>query len=267
MKHATLSIRQPFAQLVVNGAKRYECRTWSTPYRGRLWIHASSKRPGRDIADLVDGDEYLTAGCFHSGWFTAQHLKTLARSAIIGSVELVDVLPSREIVHRLSVFDQAMCGSIGGNDFLWELADPQLIDPVSDVDGKLNLWPLPTNVAERVQAAAHLLPAGPRAWSFEDIQDDWFAGFWRRRFTGAAAAIPGTDTESPREFWRALGAWLEGLGARSAKDEVTDADSVVRALIPHGRRTRQRVVEEALQLIESELDADLAERTVTAIAR
>lgn len=37
----TLSVKQPWASLIVCGAKDVENRTWTTPYRGRLLIHAS----------------------------------------------------------------------------------------------------------------------------------------------------------------------------------------------------------------------------------
>jgi hypothetical protein len=36
-----LSLRQPWAHLVVSGSKNIENRTWSTPYRGPFLIHAS----------------------------------------------------------------------------------------------------------------------------------------------------------------------------------------------------------------------------------
>jgi hypothetical protein len=36
-----LSIRQPWAHLIVHGPKRIENRPWTTPYRGRFYIHAS----------------------------------------------------------------------------------------------------------------------------------------------------------------------------------------------------------------------------------
>ena len=34
-----LSIRQPWAELIVTGKKTIEIRSWSTEYRGLLWIH------------------------------------------------------------------------------------------------------------------------------------------------------------------------------------------------------------------------------------
>lgn len=47
-----LSIRQPWAWLIVNGHKDVENRTWDSYYRGPLLIHASSAK---------NGDEYMAA--------------------------------------------------------------------------------------------------------------------------------------------------------------------------------------------------------------
>ena len=38
-----LSIRQPWAWLIVNGYKDIENRTWSTDFRGRVYVHAGRK--------------------------------------------------------------------------------------------------------------------------------------------------------------------------------------------------------------------------------
>ena len=38
-----LSVRQPWAHLIVTGIKRVENRFWETPYRGPLLIHAASR--------------------------------------------------------------------------------------------------------------------------------------------------------------------------------------------------------------------------------
>lgn len=40
-----ISIRQPWAWLIVNGFKDIENRTWDTKYRGPVLIHASSRKP------------------------------------------------------------------------------------------------------------------------------------------------------------------------------------------------------------------------------
>ena len=38
-----LSIRQPWAWLMVNGLKDIENRTWRTQFRGRIYVHASKR--------------------------------------------------------------------------------------------------------------------------------------------------------------------------------------------------------------------------------
>lgn len=38
-----LSVRQPFAHMLVRGYKIVECRSWTTNYRGPIYIHASMK--------------------------------------------------------------------------------------------------------------------------------------------------------------------------------------------------------------------------------
>jgi hypothetical protein len=42
-----LSIRQPWAWLIVNGYKDIENRSWPTPFRGRVLIHAGKKHDGK----------------------------------------------------------------------------------------------------------------------------------------------------------------------------------------------------------------------------
>src|SRR5262245_647752 len=39
-----LSIQQPWAWAIATGRKKVENRTWNTPYRGTVYIHASSNR-------------------------------------------------------------------------------------------------------------------------------------------------------------------------------------------------------------------------------
>lgn len=69
-----LSIKQPWAALIVHGRKTIEVRRWPTPRRGRILIHASSVPDQRDEAwKHIDGTLSATAQL---------------RGGIIGSVEL-----------------------------------------------------------------------------------------------------------------------------------------------------------------------------------
>jgi len=47
-----LSIRQPWAHLIVAGIKQIENRTWTTRYRGPLLIHAGQLWHDETIADI-----------------------------------------------------------------------------------------------------------------------------------------------------------------------------------------------------------------------
>lgn len=39
----TISIKQPWASLIVEGVKDIENRTWRTKFRGRVLVHAGAK--------------------------------------------------------------------------------------------------------------------------------------------------------------------------------------------------------------------------------
>jgi ASCH domain-containing protein len=75
-----VSVRQPYAWLIVHGHKDIENRTWSTKYRGPLLIHASLK--------LHDNPPELPDALRDE---IAPHLN---RGGIIGRVDLVDVVTS-----------------------------------------------------------------------------------------------------------------------------------------------------------------------------
>ena len=80
-----LSIRQPWAHLIIQHGKDIENRTWRTHYRGRFLVHA---------AKGMTRKEYDAAKAWASGCGTVEFpaFKDLKRVGVIGSVELVDVL-------------------------------------------------------------------------------------------------------------------------------------------------------------------------------
>jgi hypothetical protein len=76
-----LSIRQPWAWLIVHGFKPIENRTWTTDYRGNLLIHAASK-PDRVTQKTI-------RDCYGIILPPARELRL---GGIIGEAELVDVV-------------------------------------------------------------------------------------------------------------------------------------------------------------------------------
>jgi hypothetical protein len=69
-----LSVRQPWAYLIVMGQKTIELRDWATTYRGMLLIHAAKQVDERAMHYFDLQDSGLDLGC------------------LVGAVELVDVL-------------------------------------------------------------------------------------------------------------------------------------------------------------------------------
>jgi ASCH domain len=48
-----ISIRQPWATLIVRGLKDIENRSWATRYRGPVLVHASQRPSFRSLADIA----------------------------------------------------------------------------------------------------------------------------------------------------------------------------------------------------------------------
>lgn len=66
-----ISVRQPWASLIVHGLKSVEVRTWPTAYKGQLLIHASKK--------------------LDEGAMLRFPIEDPPRGCLIGTVELVEV--------------------------------------------------------------------------------------------------------------------------------------------------------------------------------
>lgn len=75
-----LSIKQPWAALLVHGIKTVEVRTWTTARRGRILIHAGKVPDPRPEAWT---------------WVKTDQLKRTAEltGGVVGSADLIDCIP------------------------------------------------------------------------------------------------------------------------------------------------------------------------------
>ena len=108
-----ISVRQPWAWLIVIGFKPIENRTWSTKHRGPLAIHAGVawSSEGEDFAErfgIICLREQLTLG------------------AVVGVVDLVDIAPSS------SKWAMPNC-------MHWHIANARTITPIP-MKGRLGLF-------------------------------------------------------------------------------------------------------------------------------
>lgn len=84
-----LSIRQPWAWLILYGGKDFENRDWATKFRGPFLIHASKGMTTREYGEVRD--------------FLMDRVKTklprpedLLRGGIVGRADLVDCVTESE---------------------------------------------------------------------------------------------------------------------------------------------------------------------------
>lgn len=81
-----LSIRQPWAWLILHAGKDIENRDWKTPYRGRCLIHASKSATKQDYEDAVD---FIASR--RGEWIlsTLPAIDQFDRGGIVGAVDIV----------------------------------------------------------------------------------------------------------------------------------------------------------------------------------
>ena len=138
MKHKVLSVKQPWARLICSGIKDIENRTWKCPqkYIGeRVLIHASADKKLNLLA--LTGEQYEDA-CDKFDWKETRSVDRWGRSAIIGSVEIVDCR-----VNHQSIWAEYTRGWPSDPKVIyhWVLANPILFEkPILNVKGRLRFW-------------------------------------------------------------------------------------------------------------------------------
>jgi hypothetical protein len=123
-----LSLTQPWATLVVIGAKKFETRSWKTDYRGELWIHASKGFP-RWAQDLC-GTKVFTI---------ALSREKLPCGMIIGKVFLEGCQHTEMVAKHLSEQEMAF-GDYTPGRWAWQLAGAEQFAEPIPAKGSLGLW-------------------------------------------------------------------------------------------------------------------------------
>jgi hypothetical protein len=152
MKQITvISILQPWASLIVMGAKKIETRSWDTQFKGELYIHASlgksygpEKLSCRELCYKEPFKQFINGGLSYD---------KLPFGQIIGKVSLIDTIMFD--LYRGMINNEMEC-SIGGNIFNfseqelafgdyspnrygWLLSHPEPIEPIP-AKGKQGFW-------------------------------------------------------------------------------------------------------------------------------
>lgn len=113
-----LSIKQPFAELILLGRKKIELRKWNTKFRGDFLIHASK----------ASDKEAMKKFSFSA----------LPYGFIVGKVKLVDVKKYNNEQEHQNDKDLHLASSYWG-DYGFVLENPIKIDKI-EIKGKLGFW-------------------------------------------------------------------------------------------------------------------------------
>jgi hypothetical protein len=142
-----ITIWQPWAELILCGAKPYEFRGWPAPRRlwgQRIALHAGKRRPPRkELVDLLHGCELGKAGSFDKRQLGA------AMDCLERMLRDMDSVTLGAIVGTATLGQPERCTALFGDRHEGEEVDP-------DKWG----WPM-----QRVQRLAYPVPAtGAQGW-------------------------------------------------------------------------------------------------------
>lgn len=172
-----LTLWQPWASLVACGAKKIETRSWGTPYRGPVLIHAALQKPpttynrerfvnGVRVTEPPEIDprtvEEMIAG------LGVADFDSLPRGAVVAVAEITQcepalddaavqhalwraIGPSREKVRR-----EYVCGNFAPGRWMWLLWDVTPLPTPIEWPGQRRLWIPPDELVAQVRDA---LPA------------------------------------------------------------------------------------------------------------
>ena len=143
-----ISLWQPWATLIAIGAKRHETRSWYTPYRGPLAIHAA-KRCERPEMRLLAQEPFRTA--LHG--IGIYLLSQLPFGAIVALADLAECVPTTELRDGLSSQEWAF-GDYSPGRWAWCLRNVYRLPEPIPYRGAQGLWPVPADVERRIEWAS-----------------------------------------------------------------------------------------------------------------
>ena len=119
-----LTIKEPWATLIIDGYKKYEFRSWKTKYRGKILIHAGMSLE----KDMLKKFENYNL--------------EFSKGQIIGEANLTDcILVDEKFNQELLKIDPIVYGNSNHvMKYAWKLENIKKYNEPISVKGKLGLW-------------------------------------------------------------------------------------------------------------------------------
>ena len=119
-----LTIKEPWATLIIDGYKEYEFRSWKTNYRGKILIHAGKSLEKNQAKKFKEYNLEYNCG------------------EIIGEADLVDCIKvTEEFDNELKKKNSLVYGNSGHvQNYGWKLENIKKYDKKIPAKGQLGLW-------------------------------------------------------------------------------------------------------------------------------
>lgn len=119
-----LTIKQPWASLIINSYKKYEFRSWKTNYRGKILIHAGKALEKDMLNRFKDYNLDIDLGY------------------IIGEAYLEDcILVTKKFQDKLRKIDSVVYARSNHEEmYAWKLTNIKKYKDKIPINGKLGLW-------------------------------------------------------------------------------------------------------------------------------
>lgn len=150
----TLSIRQPWAELILQGRKTIELRTWQTHYRGPIMIHA-----GGNLERDICAEHGLDPGA-------------LVRGALVGTVDIVDMVKFDRDSFAAARDQHRYPGDWPGDLLGWRLANPRRFETPVPMRGRMGLFEVSDDVEQGASVPEYLAPPEPARPQPEDYNPE-----------------------------------------------------------------------------------------------
>ena len=142
----TISVKNPWAYLICTGVKDIENRTWPIKYRGRVLIHTGAIGTHGYYSKFLPSEFWNNLSEEQKAELIIQFQ---TRSAIIGSVEIVNCVINHESIWAEKTEMPAGCYMGEKPIYNWVLAYPVLFPtPIRNIKGKLSFWDYPGIASE-----------------------------------------------------------------------------------------------------------------------
>ena len=119
-----LTVKEPWASLIINGYKKHEFRSWKTKYRGKILIHAGM---------TLEKDEAKRFEEYNLEYY---------KGAIIGEATITDCIlvdtKFNEDLRKINPLVYAKSNHV--ETYAWKLENIKKYDKPIYIKGKLGLW-------------------------------------------------------------------------------------------------------------------------------